>query len=273
MGITGGRTAGSGPEHSPGRGLPRPAARVWDLLVPAPCLSCGELLDGAVLGASPHLGLCLACRGRLVRPVAGCAGCGEAVPAVALSILPSGWVCGECRRRPPPFLSLRSAWSYEGPITDVVRGLKFGRLDYLGAHLARELTDLVPSGEPWDAVVPVPLHWRRRLARGFDQAERIARPLARLLEVPFVAALRRARPTRRQARLSREERLANPRRAFALRRWRLAAPRGVRGLRVVVVDDVVTTGATLRAAAEALRSGGVREVLALAVARTPEAGR
>ncbi|MFP3939495.1 MAG: phosphoribosyltransferase family protein [Thermoanaerobaculia bacterium] len=267
MGITG----GSGSGRAAPQGLPPPLARLWDLLVPAPCLSCGHLLDGAVHGASPHLGLCLACRGRLARPARGCSACGEPIPAAALTGLPPGWLCNACRRDPPPFRSLLAAWSYEGPVTDVVRALKFGRLDYLGAHLARELRELVPSGDRWDGVVPVPLHWRRRWSRGFDQAERIARPLARLLGTPFLPVLRRGRPTRRQARLSRDERLVNPRHAFALRRRSHAGRHGIAGLRLVVVDDVVTTGATLRAAAETLRSGGAREVLAVAAARTPEA--
>lgn len=271
MGITGGST----PEHPSSRGLPRPLARLWDLLVPAACLSCGRLLDGALDGLSPHLGLCLACRGRLVRPAPGCAACGEPIPAAALGALPPGWVCGACRRQPPPFGSLAARWSYEGPITDVVRALKFRRLDYLGGHLARELRELVPAGEAWDGVVPVPLHWRRRWARGFDQAERIARPLARLLGTSFLPVLRRPRSTRRQARLSRTERLANPRGAFSITSpglRGLAGRRAVEGLRLVLVDDVVTTGATLRAAAETLRSGGVREVMALAAARTPDGG-
>lgn len=267
MGITGG--SGSGRPAS--RGLPRPLARVWDVLVPAPCLSCGRLLDGAVDGTSPHLGLCLPCRGRLVRPAAGCSACGEPIPSAALTGLPPGWVCSACRRDPPPQRSLLAAWSYEGPITDVVRALKFGRLDYLGAHLAREIRELVSPDDAWDGVVPVPLHWRRRWSRGFDQAERIARPLARLLDAPFLPVLRRSRPTRRQARLSRDERLLNPRRAFALRHRGSAGRRMVAGLRLVLVDDVATTGATLGAAAETLRCAGAREVLALVAARTPGA--
>lgn len=243
-------------------------------LLPAACLGCGEALGGG----RAHLGLCLACRGRLTRPAPGCAACGEPIPAAApapgRAPLPPGWVCGACRRRSPPFCTLRAAWSYDGPIGEVIRALKFRRLDYLGAHLARELRELAADEEGgWDLVVPVPLHWLRRWRRGYNQAERVARPLARLLGVPCAELLRRRRATRPQTGLAREERLANPRGAFALRGGLARAVRGWRhrleGRRVLLVDDVVTTGATLRAAAEVLRRAGAREVVALAAARTP----
>ncbi|HUF79325.1 MAG TPA: ComF family protein [Thermoanaerobaculia bacterium] len=184
--------------------------------------------------------------------------------------------CGDCRRQPPPFAALRAAWSYQGPLAAVIRGLKFRRLDYLGAHLARDLRELV--AEPgWSLVVPVPLHWRRRWLRGYNQAERIAHPLARLLGVPSAELLRRRRATRPQTDLAREERLTNPRGAFVLRsgRWSpevALARRRLGGGRVLLIDDVVTTGATLRAAAEALRQAGAGEVVALAAARTAESG-
>jgi ComF family protein len=259
--------------------LARALGSALGFVVPAGCLGCGERLPegpfeaGGARGA--HLGLCLACRGRLARPEPGCAACGEPIPAAALEPLPPGWVCGECRRRPPPFAALRAAWSYRGPAAAAVRALKFRRLDYLGAHLARDLRELVAGAEAgWDLVVPVPLHWRRRWRRGYNQAERIARPLAGLLGVPCAELLRRRRATRPQTALAREERLSNPRGAFVLRRgrWPPAAARAaarLAGGRVLLVDDVVTTGATLRAAAEVLRRSGAREVVALAAARTP----
>lgn len=237
-------------------------------MLPATCLGCGlqvpEGASGGAVGRPAHLGLCLACRGRLARPAPGCSVCGE--PGAA-------GVCGECRRRPPPFAALRAAWSYRGPLPAVVRGLKFRRLDYLGAHLARDLAELVAGGPAaggpgpgWDLVVPVPLHWRRRWLRGYNQAERIARPLARLLGAPCAEVLRRRRATRPQTGLARAARLSNPQGAFVLRRGRWPSAAG----RVLLVDDVVTTGATLRAAAEVLRESGAREVVAVAAARTPE---
>jgi len=231
-----------------------------DVVLPSPCLACGGPASG-----SGHLGLCLACRGRLVTPAPGCATCGEELPAARLSRLPDGWVCGECRRRPPAHGALRVAWSYEGPVVTVVRALKFGRLEYLGRHLARDLAERL-AGDPgaWDLVVPVPLHWRRRWRRGYNQAERIARPLAAALGVPCEEVLRRRRATRPQTGLARDARRTNLRNAFAVRRGR-----SPEGRQVVLVDDVVTTAATVGAAAEALRAAGARSVLAVAAARTP----
>lgn len=178
---------------------------------------------------------------------------------------PPGYACGRCRARPPAFARLLAGWSYEPPFDAVVRRLKFGRLDYLGGHLGRALAaelagELVLGGG--ELVVPLPLHWRRRLARGFDQARAIAGPLAAALGLPLVPALRRRRATPPQSGLGRAERLANPQGAFAVRR-----PASVRGRDLLLVDDVATTGATLDAAARALRQAGAARVVAVVAAR------
>jgi ComF family protein len=147
----------------------------------------------------------------------------------------------------------------------VVRGLKFGRLDYLGGHLAAALVDgLGDRLAGFDRVVPVPLHWRRRLARGYNQAEQIARPLAARLGLPCAPLLARRRATPPQSLLGKADRLANLRRAF-----RVPRPEKVRGLRILLVDDVATTGATLDAAARALKNAGAAAVIALVAGRTP----
>jgi ComF family protein len=188
-------------------------------------------------------------------------------------------VCGRCRARPPAFERLIAAYSYEGPVEAVITGLKYRRLDYLGSHLAGSLAPILGSREPpggtpgsavrWDLVVPVPLHWRRRWGRGYNQAERIARPLARHLGLPCRELLRRRRATRPQARLARADRLENPAGAFAVRR-RFGFADRLAGRRVLLVDDVATTGATLDAAARALLRAGVSGVTAVAGARTPD---
>jgi ComF family protein len=147
----------------------------------------------------------------------------------------------------------------------VVRGLKFGRLDYLGRHLAASLAEALGDRlTGCDRVVPVPLHWRRRLARGYNQAERIARPLAAHLGLPYIPALARRRATPPQSLLGRDQRLANLRRAF-----RIPRPERVRGFHILLVDDVATTGATLDAAAAALKTAGAVRVTALVAGRTP----
>jgi ComF family protein len=240
---------------------PRERLLDWLLhaLLPSPCLGCGRPLPAA--GAP--LSLCAVCRAALAPiPRESCAVCLRPLSAHAL---PEGYRCGACRQDPPAYDRLLSLWSYHPPLDAVVRGLKFGRLDYLGRHLATALVDgLGPRLAGYDLVVPVPLHWRRRLARGYNQAERIARPLSARLGLPCVQALARRRATPPQSLLGREERLANLRKAF-----RVPRPERVRGLRVLLVDDVATTGATLDAAATALRKAGAAAVTALVAGRTP----
>lgn len=149
-----------------------------------------------------------------------------------------------------------------------MHGLKFHRLDYLGSELAAVAAQLLTAElGGFDLVIPVPLHWRRRWWRGFNQAERIASPLARRLAVPLALPLVRSVATRPQASLPRQVRLRGPRRAF-----RLVDPRQVVGRRTLLVDDVTTTGTTLRAAASALRAGGATEVVAFAIGLAPFPG-
>jgi ComF family protein len=181
--------------------------------------------------------------------------------------LPADWACGRCRARRPAFDRLLSAWTYRPPLDAVLRALKFARLEHLGEHLAEGMAELLaPHLSGFDAVVPVPLHWRRRLARGYNQAALIASPLAARLGIPLLEALRRSRATPPQTALDRAERLGSPRQAFRLRRGTAVA-----GRRLLLVDDVVTTGATLEAAARELVRGGAGPIVALAAARTPAA--
>lgn len=229
------------------------------LFLPAGCLSCDEPLP-----AKAPLGLCAPCRARLAPvPREGCAVC--AAPLEAFEP-PAGWRCGACRRQPPSYDRLLALWSYREPLDAVVQGLKFGRLDYLGRHLAEALAEgLGEDLSGFDGIVPVPLHWRRRLTRGYNQAERIAHPLAVRLGLPLIPALRRSRSTPPQTSLGKERRIANLRRAF-----RAPNPGKIRGLRLLLVDDVATTGATLDAAAAALRSAGAAGVTAVVAGRTPK---
>jgi ComF family protein len=154
---------------------------------------------------------------------------------------------------------------YLPPLVGVVRALKFGRAEHLGAELAATLHEpCAPWASRLDVVTAIPLAWTRLLTRGYNQAEALARPLAAALDLPFRPLLRR-RPRPPQARLPRAVRLRNLRGAFAARG---DVPRGSG---VLLVDDVMTTGATLVAAAQALRRAGVARVLVAVAARTPEA--
>ena len=234
------------------------AAAMLDLVVPRLCLACGAPLR---TGAAT-LGLCLACAGRLRSPPSsGCASCGRALAATT----PPGFQCGACRARPPAYERLFARFSYQPPLEAVIAALKFRRLETLGAELGRAVADaLAPQLAACDAVVPVPLHWRRQLGRGYNQAERIARPLAAALDRPCREWLRRPGSAPAQAQLDRAARLRGPRGAFLARR-----SADLEGARVLLVDDVVTTGSTLDAAARALRAAGAARVWAVAVGRTP----
>ncbi len=202
-----------------------------------------------------------------MRELAGigfCPGCGRELAAAAL---PPGFLCAACRGRPPAFDELLAAFAYAPPLDTVIRGLKFRRLEYLGEALAWALFRRFENAlRAHDLVVAVPLHWRRRLARGFNQAEAIARPLAARAGLGTASALRRRRATVSQAGLPRAERLRNLRHAF------VANPDTVQRARVLLIDDVVTTGATVDAAARALKEAGASWVTVLAAARTLEEG-
>jgi ComF family protein len=153
---------------------------------------------------------------------------------------------------------------YGGPVADALRRLKYGGRPDLAAplgHLARWAARA--GGVQGDVVVPVPLHPVRLADRGYNQAALLGAHVARELRVPMLArGLARTRDTAQQARLDRAGRVANVAGAF-----RAPAPARVRGRRVVLVDDVATTGATLAACAEALSAAGAASVTAVTVAR------
>ncbi len=234
-----------------------------DFLLPRSCLSCSVPLRGELYA----LPLCGPCQSRLV-PLEGprCHGCGRELPEPLK-------LCAVCRSSPPAFDRLLATWSFEPPLADVLRALKFQRLEGLGKPLAETMAPTIAAhleegAFEVDLVVPVPLHFLRRLRRGYNQAERLARPLAGMLGKPFGEPLRRRRSTLPQARLSRSQRRKNLQDAF-----RLGWAAEVAGRRILLIDDVVTTGATLRGAAAALRQAGSGPVLAAALARTPEVPR
>jgi ComF family protein len=159
-----------------------------------------------------------------------------------------------CRDCPPaPISSARSAFAYRGPAKDAVHRLKFSGWRGVGEALAQAVVALGPP--PADAVTWVPLARRRRAERGYDQAQVLARALGRELGLPSDAFVRRIRTTGRQARRTREERLRAMAGAFAPLGRGGSAPSSV-----LLVDDVLTTGATAAACAEALVAAGARAI-------------
>ena len=196
----------------------------------------------------------------------------ERCPTCTRSVPPADapHVCSGCRASPPPFDRLLAAWSYRPPLDRVLQALKFARLEFLAEHLAELALDSEALGAegPWDLATPVPLAPWRRLVRGFNQAERLAAALAARLALPCCEALaRRELAPAPQARLG-----GRARRQLGSGRMLVRRPDRVRGLRVLLVDDVATTGATLVAAAGALRHAGAASVTAFAFALTPFSG-
>jgi len=162
------------------------------------------------------------------------------------------------------------AWAhgnYEamGQVRAAVIGFKFGQQYHQRPRLVRWLHagfERFAAGEEWDALVPVPLHPLRRRERGFNQAEELARGLGQRTGLPVRNALRRAVATRQQTTLTRAQRWTNTRKAFAPRTRAVIA-----GQRLLLIDDVLTTGATTESCARELKLAGAAEVAVLCVAR------
>jgi len=236
--------------------VPPIARGILDLLLPPTCAGCGEVVEDA------HT-LCLECWGALTfisRPC--CDACGHPfeyeVPGLTL--------CGACMRDRPPFARARAALLYDDASKAFILRLKHAdRTDTV--HLLAKW--LVQAGAEIlggaDVLVPVPLHWTRLFSRRFNQAALLAQALGRLSgKAVMVDALVRHKKTPSQGRLGVKARARNVQGAF-----RMATARNpqIRGKRVVLVDDVYTTGATVRAAAKALLRGGAASVDVVTLAR------
>ncbi|BDG03796.1 ComF family protein [Anaeromyxobacter oryzae] len=216
-----------------------------DLVYPPRCAACRAPLDGEPF--------CPICAGAIDPVPSGCARCG--LPGLAPA-------CGACLAAPPAFERVRAAGLFGGPLADAVHGLKYGGRAALARPLGAWLAARAPL-PPGAVVVSVPLGRARRIARGYDQAALLADGLVRAAGVPvrrLRGALVRVRETPPQVGRTRAERLRNVAGAFA-------ATAAVAGRHVVLVDDVVTTGATAEAAATALRRAGARSVEVVALAR------
>jgi ComF family protein len=231
------------------------------VLFPAPCRLCGEPLERATL-----LPLCDTClESFLPMPEKVCEVCGLPMEALATA---GGQrlLCGVCREDFFNFERARSYAVYDGALVRAVILLKYEQLAPLGRWFAERLAEAAARNGEYlaaDVVVPVPLHRERLRQRGYNQAELIARPLARRLGLPCRSVLLvRTRPRPDKLHLTFEERWSSVRGAFAARPGSQVDNR-----RVLLVDDVMTTGATLDACARALRDAGAKSVVCLTVAR------
>lgn len=233
----------------------------------------GSLLPGAcaLCAATGRHVLCSSCETRFFSSqVARCRCCALPLPAEARD--PALLLCGACLRDPPAFDATVVAADYAAPVDQLVLGLKFAGKLALAPLFADRLRDALLRSTVGDMPLPscltaVPLGGERLRTRGFNQALEIARPLSAALGVPVAARLLvRLRETTAQATLAPPERRLNLRGAFMLQPAMVGA---VRGQHVGVVDDVMTTGATLDAVATVLKRFGASRVTNLVFARTP----
>ncbi len=171
-------------------------------------------------------------------------------------------VCTACRAGLRGFDRASSFGFYEGSLRSLIHLFKYSGMKPLAPCLGRFLERAIPVDEAYDLVVPVPLHWRRKWQRGFNQAELLARHLARRRQLPMMNALRRRKAAGVQATLTVAARRRNVAGAFSA-----VSSADLTGKRVLLIDDVMTTGATAAACAAALKRGGAKSVSLLTLAR------
>ena len=224
--------------------------RVIDVIWPPLCLVCGQADDTGQ-------GCCNGCRAEMPTIREHCRTCG-------LELARTVEACGECLGRPPSFDRAVAGFGYRAPVASLVQRFKFDGDLAAGRVLARLLAERLAEADAArpDLMVPVPLNWRRHWRRGFNQAELLCRDLSlHFGGLPWADALERSRPTVTQSELPADRRAGNVKGAFALGNL----PRGVR--HAVLVDDVMTTGSTLRECARVLKRAGVDRVDVWVVAR------
>jgi len=232
-----------------------------DWLYPPHCRHCGSPLAG---GGSRLL--CGGCEEQLFRSRIGEAACAEC--GLPLSGDPApGTLCMDCRAMRREFDVARAFFRYAGPVASLIRAFKFDGEYRLGPALLRALLEewgLPEALGEADSVVPVPLHPKRRRERGYDQAVLLARTVARRLGRPLLRrALTRTRYTSQQSLLPVSRRWDNVRAAFSVR-----DADSVSGRRLLLVDDVMTTGSTADQCARVLKRAGAAAVAVLTLART-----
>jgi ComF family protein len=170
--------------------------------------------------------------------------------------------CALCRLGLTGFDGAYSFGAYEGALRELIHLFKYSRIRTLAKPLGDYLASALPREERFDAVVPMPLHWLRYWQRGFNQSSLLANEIAQRGGLPVIHPIRRTRATVSQAGLSNSKRRANVAGAFAVKQRR-----SVGGLRILLVDDVMTTGATASACARVLKRAGAKYVALLALAR------
>lgn len=226
-----------------------------ELLLPPDCLLCAQPLT-----SSSSTNLCPDCFSQVTPIGAGhCTCCAQPFRSPS-----SNHLCGICLQQPPDFSVVHAAGLYQGTIKEAVQRLKYrGQLTLAKPLSGLVLTSLTEQDKTFipDKIIPVPLHIKRLRKRGYNQALEIARPIAKSLNVPLdVKMLQRARNTPHQQGLSAKDRRKNLRNAFTLTRMPAAE-------KILLIDDVMTTGETLRECSRTLMNSGAQEIRAAVAGR------
>jgi len=220
-----------------------------DLLLPNHCYLCGTPSSTV---------LCQPCHADLPTNASCCPRC--ALPQE------NAQVCAECLITPPDYDRVLSAFTYDGAVPYLINQFKHRGHLQLGKHLSSQLAlDIADAELRPDALTAVPLHGYRRLQRGFNQSEVILQVLSQQLRCPELSVLHKIRATKQQQQLSRNQRLNNLRQSFAVKR-------DLKGLHIGLVDDVVTTSATVDTLSRLLRQAGAQKISVFCLARTPRPG-
>ena len=226
------------------------------LLYPAACSICGKNIRAGEY-------LCDGCEGKLIRIVAPfCQTCSEPFEGS----IDNAFTCANCSHRAIYFDAAVAAYRGRGVVRDVIHQFKYARQIHLRHLVARWLRAAMDDQRlrncDFDYIVPVPLHPARERERGFNQASLLSELLSAQISIPSKAVLERVRYTTTQTALDRSERMENLHNAFRLRK-----NADVRGLRVLLIDDVLTTGSTLSECARVLKRAGAASVHAATAAR------
>lgn len=238
-------------------------AELADLVLPNACLACrtAETVDA---------GLCGPCNSQLLNLASTpyCPRCGATI-GPNIPVRDDG--CWNCPRTLPRFKSVVRLGPYTGSLRIAIRELKYRRRETMRHRMGIMLAVAAEARlahSPPDVIIPVPMHWRRRLARGCDHSDLLARTVAKRMDLPLGRELIRVRHTRPQVHMSRSKRLENVRDAFAVKRQA-----DIAGARILLVDDVTTTGATAAEATRALlsASAGSVHLAVIAKAESPSA--
>lgn len=231
--------------------------RFLDMLYPRRCVGCGVASPGTFRY------ICWECWSDSARVEAPfCNLCGDPVAGA----IDHDFICYACSAEKPAFDGARSAARYDGVVGESLRQLKYEQALWLAPDLSTLLYNCIQAEYPdrsFDLLVPVPLHHVRRRERGYNQSAVLARELARKFgRESRPGLLKRIRPTISQTNLTAKERLSNVTKAFQYKRGKQLA-----GQKVLLVDDVMTTGATVNACANALKKGGAASVHVITAAR------